>query len=123
LRISLACLGFTHFRFGPLDHRFLSTDSLIEINRVHFTDHLPGLDLVTHLHTQLSDSACCRGADFVGVASFDGADTEECRSNGAVFYGRHRDWNRCEWTRPQRYVDKKSQQGQEHRQQGQSTPL
>ncbi len=63
LRMSLPCLGFAQGRFGALEHGVLGAHTLIEIDRVHLAEDLPGLHPVAHVNVQPLHTPCNRRAD------------------------------------------------------------
>ncbi len=121
--ISLARLGFPRPRLGALQRRLLGADALVEIDRVHFAEQLSRFDRLPHLHRQAFQASRRRWADLVAVAGFLRADAEESRRDAPFFHRRHRHRHRRQRPAAQGDVNKKGEQWDEHRQEGQGAGL
>ena len=78
-RIGLARRGFAHGRSPTLDHRFLHAHAIVEVDRIHFAEHLAGTDSVANLDFEPLQTPCAGRADLVEVARLDRADAEQGR--------------------------------------------
>ena len=123
LRIILSCLGFAQRRFRPPCRRCLRLDAVVEVDRVHFAEHLSRLDQVAHVHVEALDASGGGRADLVRVPRLHRADAEQSRRDRPFINGGDRHRHRCQRPRAENDIDKEQQQGSDNRQQGQRALL